>query len=143
MECEFCDCTRNVKLPGKSLVEELGIDTETEPQKDTFVDIGRINLNRKKQGKGIQGLRDVMEKLKNGNNVKPIFTAAAVSGLFAIFYDCKDDDYLRIKNILDTAEAKELLKSIGLDVSYDDVESVKTAAARSSLAKGFKWSNVV
>ena len=28
MECGFCDCTRNVKLPGKSLVEELGIDTE-------------------------------------------------------------------------------------------------------------------
>ena len=107
------------------------------------MDIVRINLNRKKQGKRIQRLRDVMEKLKNGNNVKPIFAAAAVSGLFAIFYDCKDNDYLRIKNILDTVEAKELLKSIGLDVSYDDVESVKTAAARSSLAKGFKWSNVV
>ncbi len=33
MECEFCDCTRNVKLPGKSLDGELGMDTETEPKK--------------------------------------------------------------------------------------------------------------
>ncbi|HYO05480.1 MAG TPA: hypothetical protein VER14_00670 [Phototrophicaceae bacterium] len=143
MECGFCDCTRNVRLPGRSLVEELGMDTEAEPDRDTFVDIGRIRLNRKKQGKGIQGLRDVMDKLKDGNNVKPIFAAAAISGLFAIFYDCKDGDYLRIKNIPDTAEAKELLKSIGWDVRYGDVESVKAAAAKSSLAKGCKWSNVV
>ena len=108
MECEFCDCTRNVKLPGKSLVGELGIDAETKPEKDAFVDIGRINLNRKKQGTGIQGLRNVVEAMKNGNRVKPIFAAAAVSGLFAIFYDYDDDDddYLRIKNISDTAEAK-------------------------------------
>jgi hypothetical protein len=25
MECEFCDCTRNIKLPGKSLVNDLNI----------------------------------------------------------------------------------------------------------------------
>lgn len=143
MECGFCDCTRNVKLPGRSLVEELGMDTEAEPDRDTFVDIGRIRLNRKKQGKGIQGLRDVMDKLKDGNNVKPIFAAAAISGLFAVFYDCKDGDYLRIKTIPDTAEAKELLKSIGLEVRYGDVESVKASATKSSLAKGCKWSNVV
>jgi hypothetical protein len=36
MECLFCDCTRNVKLPGKSLVEELGIDTETEGKGSLF-----------------------------------------------------------------------------------------------------------
>ena len=83
-----------------------------------------------------------MDKLKDGNNVKPIFAAAAISGLFAVFYDCKDGDYLRIKNIPDTAEAKELLKSVGLDGRYG-VESMKTAAAKSSLAKGCKWSNVV
>jgi hypothetical protein len=142
MECGFCDCTRNVRLPGRSLVEELGMETETEPERDTFVDIGRIRLNRKKQGKGIQGLRDVMDKLKDGYNIKPIFAAAAISGLFSVFYDCKDGDYLRIKNIPDTAEAKELLKSIGLEVRYG-VESVKAAAAESSLAKGCKWSNVV
>jgi hypothetical protein len=81
--------------------------------------------------------------LKNGNNVKPTFAAAAIFELFAVFYDYNDGDYLRIKNISDTAEAKELLKSIGLDMFYYDVESVKTAAAKSSLAKGCKWSNVV
>ena len=142
MECEFCDCTRNVKLPDRSLVGKLGIDAETGPQKDSFVDIGRINLNRKKQGMGIQGLRNVMEGLRNGKKVKPTFAAAAISGLFAIFYDCRDGDYLRIKNISDTAEAKELLKSLGLDVCYG-VESMRTAAAKSSLAKGCKLSNVV
>src|ERR671931_659214 len=26
MECEFCDCTRNIKLPGKSLANELNIN---------------------------------------------------------------------------------------------------------------------
>ena len=129
-------------MPGKSLVEELGMDTETEPEEDSFVDIGRISLNRRKQGTGIQGLRDVIEAMKNGDEVKPIFAAAALSGLFAVFYDCKDGDYLRIKNISYTAEAKELLKSIGLDVCYG-VGSVKAAAAKSSLAKGCKWSNVV
>ena len=145
MECEFCDCTRNVKLPGRSLVEELGIDKEIESEKDSFVDIGRINLNRKKQGAGIQGLRNVMDAMnyENGNKVKPIFAAAAISGFFAIFYDCKDGDYMRIKNIPDTAEAKKLLKSVGLGVGYDGVESMKTAAAKSSLAKGCRWSNVV
>ncbi len=145
MEFGFCDCTRNVKLLGKSLVEELVIDTETEPEKDTFVDVGRIHLNRKRQGTGIQGLRNVMEKMKNenGNKVKPMFAAAAISGLFAVFYDYEDGDYLRFKNISDTAEAKILLKSVGLDVCYGDEESMKTAAAESSLARGCRWSNVV
>ena len=142
MECEFCDCTRNVKLPGKSLVDELGIETEIESEKDSFVDIGRVNLNRKKQGVGIRGLRDVIGTMKNGNRVKPIFAAAAISGLFALFYDCKDDDYLRIKNIPDTAEARNLLKSVGFDVRYG-VESVKTSSAKSSLARVCRWSNVV
>ena len=63
---------------------------------------------------------------------------------YVIFYDRDDGDYLRIKNIPDTAEAKELLKSIGLDVFYDDVDSVKTAAAsKSSLAKGCERTRVV
>jgi hypothetical protein len=49
MECEFCDCTRNIKLPGKSLVDELNIPKE-EPMNDggNFVDKGRLKLNRKK-----------------------------------------------------------------------------------------------
>ena len=72
--------------------------TETETKRDSFVDIGRIRLNRKKQGTGTPGSRNVMEKLKDGNRVKPMFAAAAISELFAIFYDYDydDGDYLRI-----------------------------------------------
>ncbi len=143
MECEFCDCTRNVNLPGRPLVGELGIGTETEPKRDSFVDIDRINLNRKKQVTGLQELRNAMEAVKNGNKVKPIFAAAVIPELFAIFYDCKDGDYLRIKNIPDAAEVKELLKSTGLNIFHNDVESVRTTAAKSSLARGYRWSNVV
>ena len=74
------------------------------------MDMCRINLNRKKQGMGIQGLRNVIEAMRNGNKVKPIFAAAAISGLFAIFYDYDEDDYLRVKNIPETAEAKKTAK---------------------------------
>src|SRR5918911_5654773 len=60
MECEFCDCTRNIKLPGKSLAKELNInkikeEEEEEEEKSSnnddngFLDIGRVQLNRKKQ----------------------------------------------------------------------------------------------
>ena len=46
--------------------------------------------------------------------------------LYVIFYDCDDGDYLRVINISDTTEAKELLKPIGLvDIFYEDVELVK------------------
>ena len=65
---------------------------------------------------------------------------SAVSGLFAIFYDYKDKGYFRIKNIPDTAEARQMLNSIGLDVDYD-VDSVKTSAL-TSLAKSDKRSNI-
>ena len=51
MECEFCDWTINIRLPGKALIKELGLDKEIEFEKDTFVDIGRINLNRKNKRK--------------------------------------------------------------------------------------------
>jgi hypothetical protein len=47
MECEFCDCTRNIRLPGKSIANELQIDNEW--KSDEFVDISRLRLNRKKQ----------------------------------------------------------------------------------------------
>jgi hypothetical protein len=136
MECEFCDCTRSIKLPGKSLSDELDLP-KVEPDKSEFVDIGRIKLNRRKQQEGIESLRSI---LHNGNeSVKPIFAGAAISGLFAIFYD--GEDFFRIKNILDNEEAHELLESIGLEV-YDSVTSIKQAA-RNSLAKSDKRSNVV
>ncbi len=48
MECEFCDCTRSIKLPGKQLMNEL--NTQEGSNRDhEFTDIGRIKLNRKKQ----------------------------------------------------------------------------------------------
>ena len=44
MECEFCDCTRSIKLPGKSLSDELDIPREEAYNDDNkFVDIGRLN----------------------------------------------------------------------------------------------------
>lgn len=143
MECEACDCTRSIKLPGKPLVDELGFcREEAEPKKGNFVDMGRIKLNRKKQKEGIQGLKNILN-ISSGNEnsgVKPVFAGAAVSGLFAIFYDYKDKGYFRIKNIPDTAEARQMLNSIGLDVDYD-VDSVKTSAL-TSLAKSDKRSNI-
>jgi len=138
MECEFCDCTRSIKLPGKSLSSELDIPKEEAYNNDNkFVDIGRLKLNRKKQQEGIDSLRNLLHNGKN--RVKPVFTGAAISGLFAIFYD--GEDFLRIKNISDSVEARELLESIGLQV-YNTVTSINKAA-RNSLAKSDKRSNVV
>jgi hypothetical protein len=78
--------------------------------------------------------------LHNGkDNVKPIFAGAAISGLFAIFYD--GEDFFRIKNISDSGEACELLESIGLEFS-DTVTSIKKTA-RNSLAKSDKRSIIV
>jgi hypothetical protein len=138
MECEFCDCTRSIKLPGKSLSDELDIPREEAYNDDNkFVDIGRLKLNRRKQQEGIESLKNL---LHNGNDsVKPIFAGAAISGLFAVFYD--GVDFFRIKNIIDSKEAHELLEGVGLEV-YDSVTSIKQAAIN-SLAKSDKRSNVV
>ena len=57
MECEFCDCTRSIKLPGKQLMNELNITPEGRNRNDEFMDIGRIRLNRKKQKEGIRALK--------------------------------------------------------------------------------------
>jgi hypothetical protein len=93
---------------------ELDIPKEEANSNDnSFVDIGRLKLNRKKQQEGIESLRNL---LHNGNDsVKTIFAGAAISGLFAIFYD--GTDFFRIKNISDSKEARELLEGIGLDQS--------------------------
>lgn len=145
MECEFCDCTRNIKLPGELLANELGLKTD-ESNKKNLVDIGRIRLNRKKQKESIEGLRDLLSNINNDNNdennninIKPIFSGAALSGIFAIFYD--GIDYFRIKNIPDTEESRQMLQTIGLEI-YDNVDSMKSAARR-SLAKSDKRSNVI
>jgi hypothetical protein len=142
MECEFCDCTRNIKLPGKPLMDELGTLMTSQPYHDiqstNFIDIGRIKLNRKKQKEGVYALKSLCDD-KDYNKLKPIFVGAAISGLFAIFYD--GTDYFRIKNISDNAESREVLRTLGLEV-YDSVDSIKSSA-RSSLASSDKRSNVV
>ena len=138
MECEFCDCTRNIKLPGKRLVSELEINND-ESIKSNFIDVGRLNLNRKKQKEGIQELRSITSDNYN-NNFKLIFAGAAVSGLFAIFYD--GDDYFRIKNIPDNEASRQLLNDAGFGNVYGTVWSMKMTA-RDSLAKNDRRSNVV
>ena len=78
MECEFCDCTRSIKLPGKPLMNEISISTNEEYEKsDTdFMDIGRIKLNRKKQKEGIYALRSLNDNNNNGRNLQPISASA-------------------------------------------------------------------
>ena len=155
MECEFCDCTRNIKLPGKSLANELNINKITEEQQlggdgdsndydNDFLDIGRIQLNRKMQKEGLVGLKSVFAS-NNGNcgnnsKIKPIFAGAAISGLFAIFHD--GYNYFRIKNIPDNKESRQILYDLGLEQINGDVQSMKMTAM-DSLAKSDKRSNVV
>jgi hypothetical protein len=138
MECGFCDCTRSIKLSGKSLSDELDIPKEYSGSGNgEFIDIGRLKLNRRKQQEGITSLRNLLDD--SNYNIKPVFAGAAISGLFAIFYD--GSDYFRIKNISDNEEARKLLKSIGLQI-YGTVSSTKQSA-RNSLAKSGRRSNVV
>jgi hypothetical protein len=141
MECEFCDCTRSIKLPGKPLMNELSITPkEGYENPDTeFTDIGRIKLNRKKQKEGIKALKILHNKNNYGMNLKPIFAGAAVSGLFAIFYD--GVDYFRVKKISDNNESRLILRDLGLEF-YGSVDSIKSTA-RNSLARSDARSNVV
>jgi hypothetical protein len=153
MECEFCDCTRNIKLPGKSLANELNINKIKEEEEQLggdgddddngFLDIGRIRLNRKKQKEGLEGLKSLSADNGNGSNnskTKPIFVGAAISGLFAIFHD--SDNYFRIKNVPDNKESRQLLYNLGFGQLNGDVPSMKMTAM-DSLAKSDKRSNVV
>ena len=157
MECEFCDCTRNIKLPGKSLANELNINKRKEEEGGEelvessdnngddididFLDIGRIHLGRKKQKEGIEGLKIAYASSRaNNSTIKPIFAGAAISGLFAIFRD--GDDYVRIKNIPDNKESRQLLYDLGFKQVNGDVQSMKITAM-DSLAKSDKRSNVV
>src|SRR6266487_1300942 len=139
MECEFCDCTRNIKLPGKPLMDELATLLTSQPYHDNFIDIGRINLNRKKQKEGVYALKSLCND-NSFNKLKSIFAGAAISGLFAIFHD--GTDYFRIKNIPDNAESREILRTLGLEL-YNSVDSIKSSARSSSLANSDKRSNVV
>jgi hypothetical protein len=141
MECEACDCTRAIKLPGKPLIEKLNLMKDVLHEKETddtrFIDFGRLVLNRKKQRQGILALRKIVDEYAS-LKIKPIIAGAAISGLFAIFYD---GEYFRIKNIPDTSEANQLFDKLGLSTN-DSVESVKKNA-KYSLAGNDSSSNIV
>jgi hypothetical protein len=72
------------------------------------------------------------------HQIKPIIAGAAISGLFAIFYD---GEYFRIKNIPDTNEARQIFDKLGLSIS-DSVQSVKQNT-KQSLAGSNTYSNIV
>lgn len=55
------------------MVSKLEINSE-ELSKDNFADIGKLNLNRKKQKEGTQEL-----SIYDNSKLKPIFTGAAIS----------------------------------------------------------------
>jgi hypothetical protein len=139
MECEACDCTRAIKLPGKSLIDKLDIQKEVLglSNNNSFIDMGRIRLNRRKQREGIEALKNVLDEC-NPENIKPVMAGAAISGLFVIF---QDNEFFRVKNIPDTREARQLISKLGLCLN-DKVEMVKTQA-RSSLAQSDRRSNIV
>jgi hypothetical protein len=141
MECEACDCTRAIKLPGKPLVEKLNLGKDVLNQKEIdstrFTDFGRLVLNRRKQSQGITALKNIVNECTS-SKIKPIMAGAAISGLFAIFYD---GEYFRIKNIPDTSEARQIFDKLGLTIN-DSVESVKDNA-KHSLAGNDNYSNIV
>lgn len=141
MECEACDCTRAIKLPGKPLIEKLNLvkDVLQERKIDStrFLDIGRIVLNRRKQRQGIDALKNIVYECTS-SKIKPIIAGAAISGLFAIFYD---GEYFRIKNIPDINEARQIFDKLELSIS-DSVQSVKQNT-KQSLAGSDTYSNIV
>lgn len=140
MECEACDCTRAIKLPGKPLIDRLNLvkDVRKGESGDTrFTDYGRVVLNRRKQRQGIDALRNVFNESES-SKIKPVIAGAAISGLYAVFFD---GEYFRIKNIPDSYEAREIFEKLGLDID-DSVQSVKENA-KYSLAGNNRYSNVV
>ena len=143
MECEACDCTRAIKLPGMPLVKKLNLRNDAMDRKEIsrtkFIDYGRLELKRQKQRQGIDALKKVIDECLS-SKIKPVIAGAAISGLFAIFYD-DNGEYFRIKNIPDTNEARHILDKLGLSL-YDSVESVKENG-RCSLAASDRYSNIV
>jgi len=140
MECEACDCTRAIKLPGKPLIDRLNLvkDVQKRESDDTrFTDFGRVVLSRRKQREGIDALRNVVNESES-SKIKPVIAGAAISGLYAVFFD---GEYFRVKNIPDSHEAREIFEKLGLHID-DSVESVKENA-KHSLAGNDRYSNVV
>lgn len=86
----------------------------------------------------MQGLRNTFDN--SNEKIRPILVGAAISGLFAIFYDENEEDYFRVKEIPDTKEARQILQDLNLKVN-DDVSSMKVIS-KASLAKSDKRSNI-
>ena len=84
MECEFCDCTRNIKLPGKPLMDELGTLMTSQPYHDNFIDLGRIKLNRKKQKVGVYALKSLCND-NSFNKLKSILADALIVNIENMF----------------------------------------------------------
>jgi hypothetical protein len=140
MECEACDCTRAIKLPGKPLIDRLNLVKDVQKRESDgtrFTDFGRVVLNRRKQREGIDALRNVVNESES-SKIKPVIAGAAISGLYAVFFD---GEYFRIKNIPDSYEAREIFEKLGLEIG-DSVQSVKENA-KHSLAGNDRYSNVV
>lgn len=123
MECEACDCTRAIKLPGMPLLKKLERGRDDIDKKGIarteFIDYGRVKLDRQKQRQGIDALKKVVDECIS-SKVKPVMAGGAISGLFAIFCDF-NGEFFRIKNIPDTNEARHILNKLGLDI-YGSVE---------------------
>ena len=143
MECEACDSTRAIKLPGMPLLEKMNLGKDDIDKKGIvrteFIDYGRVKLNRLKQRQGIDALKKVVNECLS-LKIKPVIAGAAISGLYAIFHD-DNGEYFRIKNIPDTNEDRHILNKLGLDI-HNSVESVKENA-RCSLAASDRYSNIV
>jgi hypothetical protein len=123
------------------LVNELDVNNNNDKNDNDLIDIGRIRLNRKKQKEGLESLKNVpINKGSDNDKIKPVFAGAAISGLFAIFYD--GDDYFRIKNIPDNEASRQLLNDAGFGDVDRTVWSTKMTAM-DSLAKSDRRSNVV
>ncbi len=131
MECEACDCTRTIRLPGSPLSNHLGLDNEG--LDGEYIDAGRIPLNRKKQKTGIAGLREAL-----ASGAEAWFGGAAVKGFYVIFSD--REEFFRVRAIPDTRQARALLRKTGL-TGFGSVETARRWA-RGSLAARDDKSNV-
>ena len=132
MECEACDCTRTLRLPGAPLADRLGLNNDG-PEED-YIDPGRIPLNRKKQNTGLAALREALDA-----GAEVFDGGAAVKGFYVILSD--GDEYFRVKQIPDTQEARALLRECGLN-GLGSVEGARRSA-RGSIAARDDKSNVV
>ena len=81
---------------------------------DTFLGIESTKLNRKKQR--MDRWNVIYWDIYYENSIKAVFAGAAISGLFAIFFDCRDNNYFKVKNIPDIMDAIQIIISTRFNV---------------------------